>query len=393
VSMNPDEKPVPMIDAYADSLKYAAQLHCHGWPGDDGPVNEYEGVRQVLRLAAAGILCFVESNPDYPELVKQQTLNRQVQLPSPDAVYHYARLHGRHSYRIRGNRGSAFIFQITSWSGSCSNFKKDYKLVGKIDNQADPKLAPDAEVDIALSAEPQEGTWLRLPPGECEIYLRQYYADWDRETPAMLTIERLGATYPPPPVTREQMQERMSLLNSWLRVQSEFYKSSVERHLSADRHSVPIVSIPEAFQDVVYSNGAYRCAEGEAVIMELTPPRCLYWNFQIANLQWEPMEFHQRQTSINCHQAVLDDDGVLRVVISHQDPGVPNWFDTNGRKLGLIAGRYFKSESAPVPTLKRVPFADVHDHLRTSRRVTSAQRQALLRRRQASAFARLAGDQ
>lgn len=111
--MSDHETSVPMIDAYA---------HCYGWPADDGPVNEYEGVRQVLRLAAAGILCFVESNPDYPELAKQQTLNRQIQLPSPDAVYHYARLHGKHRYRIRGNRGSAFIFQITSWSGSCSNF-------------------------------------------------------------------------------------------------------------------------------------------------------------------------------------------------------------------------------------------------------------------------------
>lgn len=244
-----------------------------------------------------------------------------------------------------------------------------------------------------LSAERVNGTWLKLPPGECEIYLRQYYADWDHEKPAMLTIERIGAIYPPPPITRDQMQERMAMLNSWLRVQSEFYKSSVMRHLNADPGIVPIVSIPEAFQDVVHSNGAYRCRDGEAVIMELTPPKCLYWNFQLANLQWESMEFHQRQTSINCHRAVLDDDGVLRVVISHEDPGVPNWFDTNGRRLGLIAGRYFRSESAPVPTLKRVPLPDIQNHLKTSRRVTPDQRQAQLKRRQASVFARLAGDQ
>src|SRR3954451_12324453 len=95
------KEPEELIGNFASAMSHAIAVHCRGWPHDDGDLNEFEGLRQSFRLAAAGIVSFLKSDPDYPELVKQQTLSRQVQLPSADAVYHYARLHGRNTYRIR----------------------------------------------------------------------------------------------------------------------------------------------------------------------------------------------------------------------------------------------------------------------------------------------------
>jgi hypothetical protein len=385
--------PHEMVNGLTDALHHAVSIHCQGWPEDDGELNAAEGVRQSIRLAAAGIVSFLESDPDYPELVKQQTLTRQVQLPSADAVYHYARLHGRNTYRIRGNRGSAHVFQISAWNGSCSNLR-DYRLIDKQDSDTSPLLAAGSELDLVLSAKPQPGNWLRLPEGDCEIFIRQYYADWESERPALLTIEREGAHYPPPPPTREAIAQRLGMVADWLRTQSAYFEKSIQFHLSTDPAVLPQLPIPEAFQDNVYLNGHYRCAAGEAVVLEVTPPSAVYWGFQLANLQWEAMPYHERMTSLNFRQSRLDTDGVLRIVISHQDPGVPNWLDTSGRTLGLLSGRYYKAESAPLPTLRVVPLGTVREHLPSETpRVTAAERQATLRRRRESAFRRLCGDQ
>jgi hypothetical protein len=385
--------PERLIDEFATALGHAVSVHCHGWPADDGELNAAEGVRQTMRLAAAGFVCFLESNPDYPELVKQQTLSRQIQLPAADAVYHYARLNGRNTYRIKGNRGSAHVFQISVWNGSCSNLR-DYRLVDKQDSDASPHLAPGHAIDLVLSATPQPGHWLRLPEGECEIFIRQYYADWDAEEPALLTIEREGAVYPPPPPTREQIAARLSMVGDWLRTQSAYFEKSIRFHLSTDPSVLPQLPIPEAFQDNAYLNGHYRCATDEAVILEVTPPAAVYWGFQLANLQWEPMEYHLRHSSLNFRQAALDPDGGLRIVISHADPGVPNWLDTSRRTLGLLAGRYYKAASVPIPTLRRVSFNELRRHLHASTPTVSAsERQEALKRRRDSAFRRLCGDQ
>jgi len=84
----------------------------------------------------------------------------------------------------------------------------------------------------------------------------------------------------------------------------------------------------------------------------------------------------------------------LRIVISHGDPGVPNWFDTSGRTLGLLSGRYYKATSVPLPKLTIVPFTDLRNHLPVDTPFVSLEeRQAALRRRRQSAFRRLCGDQ
>ena len=142
-----------------------------------------------------------------------------------------------------------------------------------------------------------------------------------------------------------------------------------------------------------YLRGHYRCQPDEAIILEVKPPEAKYWNFQLGNLQWEALDYHQSCTAVNGHQAVLDEDGMLRVVISHRDPGVPNWFDTSGRTLGLISGRYFDSETAPEPTLTKVAFASLSKHLPANTPTVSVeQRQQQMRARQLSSVRRHCGD-
>ena len=71
-----------------------------------------------------------------------------------------------------------------------------------------------------------------------------------------------------------------------------------------------------------------------------------------------------------------------RVDFSHRDPGIANWLDTTGASQGCITYRWNQSASAPVPSLRLVPFDDVADHLAAdTARLTPDERAGSLRRR------------
>ncbi len=80
-------------------------------------------------------------------------------------------------------------------------------------------------------------------------------------------------------------------------------------------------------------------------------PDAHYWNWSIHNLFWfDSGAWDQRLMSCNGHQAHVDDDGKVRLVIAHTDPGVPNWLDTEGRPMGMAVYRYVGARTKPQPT-------------------------------------------
>ena len=62
----------------------------------------------------------------------------------------------------------------------------------------------------------------------------------------------------------------------------------------------------------------------------------------------QTLEYQFRCSSLNTEQMVFELDGSYRIVISARDPGVPNWLDTGGHRVGTIFWRYLLPESDPV---------------------------------------------
>jgi len=88
---------------------------------------------------------------------------------------------------------------------------------------------------------------------------------------------------------------------------------------------------------------------------------------------------------------VVDDDGILRVVIAHEDPGIANWLDTAGHSAGPVILRCVRTESAPVPTTRVIPFAEIDASLpATTRRVTPDERKATIAARRLAVSKRFA---
>ena len=95
--------------------------------------------------------------------------------------------------------------------------------------------------------------------------------------------------------------------------------------------------------------GTWRLAPDEALVVEATPPKCHYWNFQLGNVWAESLDQRFQRVHINSSQAAYRDDGSFELAVAHRDPGHPNWISTAGHEHGTMGLRWVLAESHPEP--------------------------------------------
>lgn len=365
--------------------------------GEGTPASEAQraaGFRYLTRFLAAGIrVCIESDDADTPVFARMIENQLSWGLDNPDCNYSWAPVRGDAEYRISGWRGSAkqLEFQVNTGhfgdgrmpalSGGEGGWKTLSFLTGD-----DLESGPDGRFEIALSREKRPGNWLALGEEARFVLVRQYFEDWEAETPGRFAIERVGAPYPPAPLAPEQLRERLELLFQWLDAGAKCWDKVSRLLLGLEPNTLFVVEPGgdrPGLHGQAYGMGPYRCAPDEAVIVEFAAPRsCRLWSLALSNFWWESLEFGARQSSLNSASAAADSDGVVRAVISHRDPGVPNWLDCEGCEAGTLAVRFLFAEPVPKPVLRRVPLARLRDELPAETPVvTPEQRSGILARR------------
>ena len=358
----------------------------------DSPNDRAEGFRYLLRFLAAGInACVEHSDPDVPEFGRMMDWNERWGLDNPDCLYLISTIRGDAAYRIHGRLGGAHHLDVQVNAGHYA-----YGTVAAVKTIASLNL-PQLErgeggtIEIFLGGPPRETNWIPLADDAQFVLLRQLFLDWEREEPGHFLIERVGGEVTIPRPRTDQIAERIDRLRSWLDVGGQLWENMSKVMVNREPNSL-IVGPPEASGEhsgtagQSYGMGNFHCGEDEAVILEFAPPPCHYWSVSLATWWWEAIDPATRQSSLNGHQARLDDDGRFRAVISHDDPGVPNWLDTAGHTKGTAIVRLIDAEAALEPIYHVVPRSEVLDHLPTTARVPPDERQRLLARRR-DAFA------
>jgi hypothetical protein len=109
--------------------------------------------------------------------------------------------------------------------------------------------------------------------------------------------------------------------------------------------------------------GRWKLATDEVLVIDATPPECHYWNFQLANIWAESLDFENRNVHINSGQALYREDGSFRLIVSHEeagkDPAGANWIDTAGHEHGVMALRWVRTDAHPRPEVRLMKIADV----------------------------------
>ena len=99
----------------------------------------------------------------------------------------------------------------------------------------------------------------------------------------------------------------------------------------------------------------YEIDDDEALVVEFpVPADCFYWQILVADDRFATVDWVNRQSSLNDHQARIDPDGWFRGVVSKQDPGVHNWLDKADWPWGILQARFYRSNEYPDCTVTRV---------------------------------------
>jgi hypothetical protein len=346
-----------------------------------------EGVRYLTRLIAGGIALTLEGwDWRHPRLIKFLSTGVQFGLPAADCHYQTAAVHGDHTYRITGSRGTSRMFDVETRKGFMAKLG-DWSL---IDRRSEFEIGEDGRVEVVLSQEEQPGNWIRLADGPGSIIVRQYYYDWLTEEPAILRIDRDGAEYPAAPVTVGAIEERMRLLIDWLQALPPALQYAVSTYYDAPERGFVYGTLDYGWADLQYGKATYALDREQAAIVEFRPPEAPYWAIQLCSHYWEARDWHLRQSSLNGQQATLDDDGIFRAVISQRDPGIPNWLDTGDHPTGLVTLRLYKAADRPAPTIRAVGFDELAGALPAGTpAVSAAEREASVRARAHSVYRRM----
>lgn len=350
------------------------------------PQDRAEGLRYLLRFLAAGIrVTLPAGDPDYPEFGRMVENGLSWGLDNPDCNYSWARVRGDAEYRIAGHLGTACHLEFQVNTGHFGDGKVGgWRTVSSL-HAGEIKRAPDGSVEIWIGGAPRSGNWMALDSEASFLLLRQYFNDWEKERPADLFIERVGAEYPAPALSTDRIATRLDELILWLRSGAPSWANMSRLILASEPnrvHLTPPLQGNAGLRGQSYGLGHFRCAPDEALLVEFKPPPCRMWSVQLSGWYWESFEFAGRQTSLNGSQAVLDADGVFRGVVAHVDPGVHNWIDTEGHDRGTIGIRFLFPEEVPQPTLRTVPLASLARELPAdTRRVTPAERRDVIERR------------
>ncbi len=341
-----------------------------------GPADRASGFRHLLVLLGVGIDELLRRGLDRIPAVKPSGMDAAYKwgMECPDCIYLGSALKGHETYRLWGTRGSARYVGLQVMSGMASSFNA---LVDDFD------LGPDGEFEIMLSAEPQEGNWIPLDEHASRLVVRHFFYDWEHEVPATLSIEPLSGQAPTAESTPGD--PRTALARQVIAL-GDFLEDNLRFFMDLAHPEVPNSFLPPfdgSSMGAAVENrpviGSWKLAPEEALIIEVTPPEGVYWSFSLGNTWWETIDYGNRQSSLNGHQTTVDDDGKVRVVVAHQDPGVANWLDTAGHSQGAIILRCVRTDTAPVPTTKVVPFDRLREELpATTRRVSPRERAGVI---------------
>ena len=90
---------------------------------------------------------------------------------------------------------------------------------------------------------------------------------------------------------------------------------------------------------------------------------CSYQAIQIGSDWYASTDYETHQTSLTKAQSAVDPDGVLRYVISAENPGIANWLETTGHRTGPIMLRWQRLTrdltESDGPNVEVVPFAEL----------------------------------
>ena len=344
-------------EEFCAALRSAGRVVLDAAPDD--PLDRAEGLRYVGRLATHALRSFLEeSDPAHPRL---STSTPKIGGDNPDYVYAQCAVSGGLEYRLRGERGDAHRIGFGTYHGGLGT-PEGLQASGYL-TDAELEVDADGRFEIVLSARPRPGNWLAMRADTNQLMIRQTLLDRRRGRPARFEIERQGRASPPAPLDPAAYAAALARAQGFVAGVTRQFVGWSRAFAARPNQIFPLpAELARAARGdagTLYYNGYFELAEDEALVVDLEPPRCDYWNLQVCNHWLESLDFMEYTTHVNHHTARARPDGSVRILIARRDPGLPNWIDTAGHARGAIALRWVNAERDSPPRTHVARLADL----------------------------------
>jgi hypothetical protein len=338
-------------EEFCDQLKLAgASLMYPGTPRD--AFQQAEGLRYLSRLTRAGLEAFVEyADPAFPVLRRMVHETVKMGADNPDNHYYNAQISGKYEYRIRGKRNTIHYIGFFTRNG---NYGSTGGLApcGSLEH-TDLQCDPDGRFEIILSMTPRGRNWLKIEDETGLVMVRQTFLDRDHEIPAEVTIENLDGRKAPDVLTPALVDEGLKTASMFVAGASVVF-ARWAKGFQSHTNTLPLFdpAISNAAggdENIRYYHSHWKLGPDEALMIEVKPPDCDSWNFQLNNYWMESLDYRYFTVCINKASAHYQPDGSVKVIVAHRDPRQPNWIDTCGHSEGTMLWRWYRPGPGAVP--------------------------------------------
>lgn len=334
-----------------------------------------EGVRQLAHMVVEGLRWeFDHADAEFPSLMVINTDTTGWGGPNVDNKYIRARITGGNTYRLTGNLHGVRDIAIQT---SLGDFHMgEIGSSGTLDKSA---LTLDAQgsFSLTISPQPQAGDWMPLADDHTNLSIRVYFADWENDADGVFHLVKVGNEGLSPQIlTEELIAQRLGNAASWIEGSLIGWNRWMKAALIANKvnEANGVRAVGGGSSNLLYGGIPFDLDPDEAMVIEVAPPTAAYWSFQIYTHAWfDAGDYADRTTSINMEQARISPDGKVWLVLAHEDPGVPNWLDAEGRKQAIITHRWMKAEGEPELRAQVVPLSDLRDYLPVETPIVSAE--------------------
>lgn len=392
----PDDAPLASAwEQFCDNLK-AAGASAFKDANPANPLQRADAFRFLTQnLGQAFDLALETKDPAFPQIHAFTTPTMKLGGDVADFTYRQAWIDGAHAYRITGRRGTARWLNVTVQGPRPAtipgtDWPSLHEPFGDIPecNLLGTQIEADADgtFELYIGGEPRPANWLPTTPGSRKLFIREAFDGWD-ETPTTLTIERVGMDEPRPLPSPQRMIEAMDwagafvtdLMRDWPEHSWATSRGVCDpqalNQFPADRTAN---DTSDAKRGRMAAHMVWRLAPDEALIVEMDMHPG-FWIFGMGGAFVGSMDFLHRPVSYTPARTRVDGDGVVRLVLSHDDPGVHNWLDTQGFTGGNLTYRNLLTQDPASFRTRLVDRAELMDHLPVdTAKVSPEQRQAML---------------
>ena len=323
--------------------------------------------RVLMHILEGGLSSFFECDPTDPDFRHFVTSSRKFTGDNGDALYFDAPVSPGYEYEVRGTMNGAVYFSLTIELNSADGIMST-DAGGTITN-TDMDIDENGDFALCLGGPMRERNWLPLPEGASRILTRHYFenemcAGHDPAARPRMSIQLVSNNREPRQVTDESVAAGIRRVANFVRSRTLDFARMAENppaFVGLEPNKFPQPVVPGDFGlavfDAHYSLAPFMIAPDEALVITGRWPECVFANVCLWNRFQQTLDYRNRSVSLNRKQTRLEADGSFRIVIAHEDPGTPNWLDTEGNPFGLVFWRYIRVTSTARTTGGAAPSA------------------------------------